>query len=197
MCNSFFAQVKLFSLSFSLSHGMKCDYKKIQLQRKVFNRHACWRGSEPERDKFVFQEKFHYVHIGQNLRWIFDALPIQSPIDINRAATLSPDLQNVLQNLKPSRLFSENRLFLIFMNNFFFQFGMNRRNRPLYMHSSVNTYALKCMQISLLRTAPFISWQWVLVKICGEKLLAFFVNNYYTSLERKYFLKRFGNKYSI
>lgn len=75
-------------------------------------------GSEP--DKVVFQEKFHYVHIGQNLRWIFDALPLQTPIDISRAATLSPDLQNDLQNLKPSRLFSENRLVFIFMNNFFF-----------------------------------------------------------------------------
>lgn len=70
---------------------------------------------------------------------------------------------------------------------FFLYFGMNRRNKALYMHTSVNTYALKCMQISLLRAAPFISWQWVLVKICGEKLLAFFVNNYYTCLERKHF----------
>lgn len=140
MCNSFFAQVKLFSLSFSLSHGMKCDYKKIQLQRKVFNRHACWRGSEPERDKVVFQEKFHYVHIGQNMRWIFDALPIQSPIDINRAATLSPDLQNVLQNLKPSRLFSENRLFLIFMNNFFFSIW-NEQEKQASLH------AFKCKYI--------------------------------------------------
>lgn len=122
MCNSFFAHVKLFSLSLSLSQKIyffkKC-YKKVQLQRNFFfNRHACWMGSEP--DKVVFQEKFHYVHIGQNLRWIFDALPIQNPINISRAATLSPDLQHDLQNLKPSRLFSENRLVFIFMNNFFF-----------------------------------------------------------------------------
>lgn len=133
-------------------------------------------------------KKFHYVHIGQNQRWIFDALPIQNPINISRAATLSPDLQNDLQNLKPSRLFSENRLVFIFMNKFFFIFWNEEEKRALYMHTSVNTYALKCMQISLLRAAPFISWQWVLVKICGERLLAFFVNNYYTCLERKHFL---------
>lgn len=162
---------------------------------KVFNRHACWMESEP--DKVVFQEKFHYVHIGQNLRWIFDALPIQNPINISRAATLSPDLQNDLQNLKPSRQFSENRLVFIFMNKFFFYIRNEQEKRALYMHTRVNTYALKCMQISLLRAAPFISWQWVLVKICGERLLAFFVNNYYTCLERKHFLKRFGNKSSI
>lgn len=81
--------------------------------------------------------------------------------------------------------------------NFFFIFWNEQEKRALYMHTRVNTYALKCMQISLLRAAPFISWQWVLVKICGEKLLAFFVNNYYTCLERKHFLKRFGNKSSI
>lgn len=121
----------------------------------------------------------------------------QNPIDISRAATLSPDLQNDLQNLKPSRQFSENRLVFIFMNKFFFYIRNEQEKRALYMHTRVNTYALKCMQISLLRAAPFISWQWVLVKICGEKLLAFFVNNYYTCLERKHFLKRFGNKSSI
>lgn len=125
MCNLFFAQVKLFSLSHSLSlirrkyFFLKAITKKFGFRGKVFNRHACWRGLEPERDKVMFQEKFHYVHIGHNLRWIFDALPIQNPIDINRAATLSPDLQNVLQNLKPSRLFSANRLIIIFMNKFF------------------------------------------------------------------------------
>lgn len=121
MCNSFFAQVKLFSLSLSLSQKIyffKNVTKKFSCRGNVFNRHACWMGSEP--DKVVFQEKFHYVHIGQNLRWIFDALPIQNLIDISRAATLSPDLQNELQNLKPSRQFSENRLVFIFMNNFFF-----------------------------------------------------------------------------
>lgn len=45
-----------------------------------------------------------------------------------------------LQNLKPSRLFSENRLFLIFMNNFFFSIW-NEQEKQASLH------AFKCKYI--------------------------------------------------
>lgn len=137
-------------------------------------------------DKVVFQEKFHYVHIGQNLRWIFDALADRESNQYQQGSDIvTRSTEWLTESETKSSVLWESFSFHIHEQFFFFIFWNEQGKQALYMHTSVNTYALKCMQISLLRAAPFISWQWVLVKICGEKLLAFFVNNYYTCLERK------------